>query len=653
MQSTPFNRLLKIVSIICIAVSAVVLFGWIFQFYQIVSPLPGSASMKANTALGFLFLGFSGMAFSSGIDKGKRVAVAKALVAIVGLLGILTLFEYIAQINLGIDDVIVEDSYSKIIKSRMSPATASCFILLAAGLLLIDKRPKNRLTVQSLWLLVMVVSFISIVTYILNIPAQEKTVLFSSMAIHTSGLFFSMASALFFTTNDIGFAALITGKLPGSKITRQLLPFIISLPIILGYIFLFLSVNSSLNVNNSFWIIINTITLILLTILYISILALRINKDAIKQNTLQQNLLDSNQNLSSFQEAINSMSMVLHLAENGTITEVNAKFSELTQYKQTDIEGANYFSLIANADKKARIESKINKHGFWEGELEFITNKETPLWVYVYISKRVNSPLSSKAHCLVVQQDISARKEIEELKASQFIKKLQQKNQELEQFAYIASHDLQEPLRSLKSIITLLKIDLKDKVTPKTEEFFGFIDSSATRMTDLIKGLMDYARLGGEKKLETADLNVLLQDVHFDIKDRIEREKGTLIIGKMPTLKVYPTETRLLFQNLISNAIKFKKPDIDPIVEIKATEEENFWKFEVKDNGIGIKERQQKKVFVIFQRLHKREDYEGTGIGLAHCKKIVTMHGGEIWVESEFGVGSSFFFTLPKKQFNF
>ena len=231
------------------------------------------------------------------------------------------------------------------------------------------------------------------------------------------------------------------------------------------------------------------------------------------------------------------------------------------------------------------------------------------------------------------------------------MQKLRQKNKELEQFLYIASHDLQEPLRSIRSMLELLKLELNDKLDEQTTVFMDLVDSSANRMSDLVKGLMDYARLGNQKELEHTDLNKLVTDVLSDIGQSINDHDADIEKSKLPSLDIYPVEIRLLFQNLLSNAIKFRKPDTPPQISISAVEKGLFWQFQIKDNGIGIKEEHQQKIFLIFQRLNKKEEFEGTGIGLAHCMKIISLHGGELWVESKPNEGSSFFFTLPKKQF--
>jgi PAS domain S-box-containing protein len=226
-------------------------------------------------------------------------------------------------------------------------------------------------------------------------------------------------------------------------------------------------------------------------------------------------------------------------------------------------------------------------------------------------------------------------------------KKLQNQNKELEQFTYIASHDLQEPLRSLISFSELLEKEFIGKLGENGEFYINFISKSSKRMQLLVKGLLDYSRIGREKNLVEIDCNQIMKDVLSDMIITIKESGAEITISDLPQLKGYETEIRQLFQNLVSNALKFRKKDTTPKIEIFAQKREDDWLFSVHDNGIGIEENNKQKLFVIFKRFNNREEYEGTGIGLAHCKKIVELHGGTIWADSKFGEGSTFYFTIP------
>ncbi len=174
----------------------------------------------------------------------------------------------------------------------------------------------------------------------------------------------------------------------------------------------------------------------------------------------------------------------------------------------------------------------------------------------------------------------------------------------------------------------------------------SFLLVSTKRMHKLIDDLLDYSSIGKKQEIVDIDCNKIVEMVLEDLQVKIKETKCSIIIEKLPVIKGYETHFRLLFQNLISNGIKFSKPSISPKISIIA-KEQNGWTFEVQDNRIGIEDLHKHKIFDLFQRIHSKNEYEGSGIGLAHCKKIVELHKGTIWVNSEFGVGSTFSFTIP------
>lgn len=235
-----------------------------------------------------------------------------------------------------------------------------------------------------------------------------------------------------------------------------------------------------------------------------------------------------------------------------------------------------------------------------------------------------------------------------ERKVQQRTAELERKNKELEQFAYVASHDLQEPLRTTTGFVEALRKQYKGMLDDHADRYLDYIAQSSDRMKTLIKDLLDYSRIGREKQFVPVDCDQVLAEVLTDLQTVINESGARIGSGKLPVLNGFSTELKLLFQNLISNSIKFRKPYISPVIDIWAQHEDGYWKFAVRDNGIGIDPSHQDRIFIIFQRLHNRSDYEGSGIGLAHCKKIVELHGGQIWVESAAGKGSTFYFTIAE-----
>jgi light-regulated signal transduction histidine kinase (bacteriophytochrome)/ActR/RegA family two-component response regulator len=224
---------------------------------------------------------------------------------------------------------------------------------------------------------------------------------------------------------------------------------------------------------------------------------------------------------------------------------------------------------------------------------------------------------------------------------------LARSNAELQQFAYIASHDLQEPLRMVTSYLQLLERRYRDKLDADANDFIQYAVDGAVRMRTLINDLLTYSRIGTRgRSFELTPSSEAVNHAIANLKVAIEESGAQITCADLPTLVADPVQLTQLFQNLISNAIKFRS-SLPPQIWIGASRQEDAWLFSVQDNGIGIDPQYADRIFVIFQRLNNRVDYTGTGIGLAVCKKIVERHGGKIWVRSESGKGATFYFTIP------
>jgi PAS domain S-box-containing protein len=273
------------------------------------------------------------------------------------------------------------------------------------------------------------------------------------------------------------------------------------------------------------------------------------------------------------------------------------------------------------------------------------------------------SPLETEDGLLVSAaiRDISEKKKLEnqireininlEKKVQQRTAELETKNKELEQFAYVASHDLQEPLRTTSSFVGFLREEYYGKLDDNANNYLTYISQAADRMQTLIKDLLDYSRIGRKTVLQEVDCNEILSDVVADLSSAIEGTKAKITSPEaLPVVKGYATELKQLFQNLISNSIKFHKENEAPVITITSKKIPGAWEFSFRDNGIGIEMKHHDRIFIIFQRLHTRTEYEGSGIGLSHCKKIVELHGGKLWVESQLGKGSNFQFTINKME---
>jgi signal transduction histidine kinase len=247
-------------------------------------------------------------------------------------------------------------------------------------------------------------------------------------------------------------------------------------------------------------------------------------------------------------------------------------------------------------------------------------------------------------------QDVDAMRgrivaELESLRVTQ--RDLERSNSELEQFAYVASHDLQEPLRKVASFCQLLQQRYGGRLDERADQYIGFAVDGARRMEELINAILAFSRVGRvEQPFAEVDCNELVLRARADLTAPIKESGAEVHAGALPTVLGDGPLLRLVFQNLIGNAVKFRG-EVAPVVHVDAERDGDRWRFSVSDNGIGIESEYADRIFIIFQRLHPRASYEGTGIGLAMCRKIVEYHGGEIWLDTEDRSGSTFCFTLP------
>jgi|GEM_PF-1909322 len=274
--------------------------------------------------------------------------------------------------------------------------------------------------------------------------------------------------------------------------------------------------------------------------------------------------------------------------------------------------------------------------------IPLITTNEHTTWM-AYVNRCIS------VIAIWITAYISIRHKKREEEAKNYLTELERKNAALEEYNYITSHDLQEPLRTISNMTNLLNNDYGDKLDGNAKKSLLFMKEATSRMRKLITGVLTFSKIGVEGKRKLIDCNEIVKVVLQDLNANIKESSATINVKKkLPFIYGLKIEIRMLFQNLISNAIKFRREEVAPHIEIGAEKKGNFWEFHIRDNGIGIKSNKTDRIFLVFQRLHKRNEYEGTGIGLSYCKKIVNLHDGDIWVESNEDNGSTFYFTIMK-----
>ena len=265
----------------------------------------------------------------------------------------------------------------------------------------------------------------------------------------------------------------------------------------------------------------------------------------------------------------------------------------------------------------------------------------------------IRSSIDRNLALIALQESEQKYRELFE-RETQLRQELTRSNAELQEFAYIASHDLQEPLRAISGYTKLLQTEYVTQLDSTAHEYMSFVIDGTQRMQGLIKDLLAYSRVStSERVLTVVDCNSAVQEAISNLQVSINESQAEIIDRDLPCLMAERTQIVQLFQNLLNNAIKFREGDIPPKIVIQAQlQADGYWLFSIKDNGIGISPEYYDRIFKIFKRLHTQREFSGTGVGLALCRKIVERHGGKIWVESQLGNSTTFFFTMSANPIN-
>ena len=370
-----------------------------------------------------------------------------------------------------------------------------------------------------------------------------------------------------------------------------------------------------------------------------------INYDITERKQLESQILESER---AYRELVqNANSVILRWRSNGEIVFFNEFAQSFFGYRNDEVLGKPVSMLVpetdsAGGDLTTLVQSIVeHPEQFVNVTNENICKDGRRVWM-VWTNKPVYAQNGQVMEILAVGSNISERKMMED--------ELRRSNAELEQFAYVASHDLQEPLRAMAGMVQLLQKRYQGQLDERADEYIAHIVEAANRMGNLIQALLTYSRIHRSvQPIELVDASQCMQTALKNLEVSIKENHAVVTAESLPHVYADAVQLTQLFQNLIGNGIKFRGEE-EPHVHISATKLKDAWQFSVRDNGIGIEPQYFERIFLIFQRLHTRGEYSGTGIGLALCKKIIDRHGGQIWVESESQRGSTFHFTLPLRS---
>ncbi|MDZ4815114.1 MAG: ATP-binding protein [Verrucomicrobiota bacterium] len=667
------NRSLKIsqnlFGTLLIVLGVTVLTGWVLGIPWMTTINPDFPIMRFNLALSFLLLGIYLL-----INKRQK-NVALLLASIVFLFGSLTLSQHIFSYQLGIDTLFMEDASSfgsHDSAGRMSPLSAICFSLIGVSAIIILKSWRRRWIFRLAQLLSVIVAFVGFFSLLGEISDLEfiyHWTNYAPLAGHTAvGFLLSGIAVLCLAWENQ------QEQLKGERFELFLAQIFLTTSVIsvfgISILLIFLGSLNSFN-DSSQWVLTTYKSLFQLDATYVKLASaessmrgyvitkdegykknyLKFHKEIFpaKSELLADVPVDSSQykNIIQLDQRINErvalMDYTVALVDQNQKQAIQMitrnEGQHLTEFIDQSISEIKVgkFQILAQRQKKA-------DHDFKNSIAVFLVLAGFILILFYFLYRVANRYLYER-----VENEISIKNLNGQLLRN--VTNLKRSNDDLQQFSYVASHDLQEPLRKIQAFGNLLKTEYNSVLPEEGQDYVSRMQNAAKRMQALIESLLSYSRLtSGICKVEKVDLNVTLDEVLQDLEIAVKKNDALVTFDRLPSIKADQVQIRQLFQNLISNSLKFISSDRKPIIKVRLEKEtDEMCTISVSDNGVGFDPQYASKLFKPFVRLHDRGTFEGTGIGLAICHRIVERFGGGITAESELGTGSKFTFTLQKK----
>jgi signal transduction histidine kinase len=673
-----------------IVVSAVVLVNWLVHLGRQMPGLAVLTQMKPITAIGLICAAVSLWRLRKPPEERKRDALGLTLAVIVTLLGLLKLFDHLVGTDLHLDQFLLPKGiamWRPQFLDEMMPTTGMCFLFLGLALLLMDVETLRGIRpAQILVLLVGLVSLLALIGHSYRMLSLYRVGSALPMGLSTATAFAALSAGLLAARPDRGFMMVLTSPTTGGAVARRLLPMAILIPWVLGGLRLMGEEAGYFQTEFGVSSLAASSIVVFTVIIWWNARLLhfagqeraRVQQRLAVQYHVTRVLAPVAEVQPTLEKVLAAVSETLgcHAGALWVVDKAAGQVRRVASWHSSAVEMAEFVEAFRDLTLKhgeglpgrvwasgepAWIEDVTRDRNFPRAELArkagihgafafAIRPGERTYGVMEFFSREVERPDEMLLRMLgglgtQIGQFLErhwAEQQLRETKAN-----LERSNTDLQEFAYVASHDLSEPLRMVVSYLQLLREELADKLDDQSKEFMGFALEGGQRMQALIKDLLEYSRVEIRgRSLQSTDGEKVLQAALANLKIAITENKATVTHDPLPTLLADEVQLTQVFQNLVGNALKFHGP-VAPQIHIGVQRRDAEWLFSVRDNGIGISPRDFERIFVIFQRLHTRREYPGTGMGLAICKRIIERHGGRIWLESKSGEGSTFFFTLP------
>ncbi|MBI4055465.1 MAG: PAS domain S-box protein [Elusimicrobia bacterium] len=625
------------------ASGGVVLLGWAFDIEVLKSVLPMWVTMKANTAACFVLAGFSLWCKQQGQTYPKSYPFSQACAAMVVLVGSLTWMEYLFGWNLGIDQLLFREGGEAIGTSspgRMAPNTALAFLTAGAALLMLDVETKRGTRpAQFLTLADGSIGWLALVGYAYGVRPLYGVASFTQMAFHTAIAFTLLSAGILASRPSHGLVAVFTSSGAGGVMARRMLPVGILVPAALGYLRLWGERMGFYGTELGVAFVAISSTIVFSA--WMMATAQALNAVAEERQRVQEEKAQQARTLEAILSSIGEGVVVADT--NGKFLVWNPAAEKIVGLGAKDVSPGEWSRAYGFflPDQKTPYPSedlplaRAIGGGSVDNDEQFLRHAGAPEGRYLNVTGR---PLRDSSGILqggvVVFRDVTQQK---------------QAQKELEAFSYSVSHDLRSPLRHIDGFIELLQKRLAPNADSQVQRYLATISGSAKRMGDLIDELLAFSRMGRAEMRETrVDLISLLDQVRRELGPDEKGQKVEWKIGELPEVEGDPAMLCLVLSNLVRNALKFTRTRNPAVIEVGTRGgRPGRTVIFVRDNGVGFDMQYAGKLFGVFQRLHRQEEFEGTGIGLANVRRIVHRHGGETWAESSMGAGATFYFSLP------
>jgi len=623
-----------------IVVGGAVFAGWAFGIETLKVILPGQVAMKANASVAFVACGVSLWCLAAESASGLRRKAGRGFALLAGLIGLLTLSEYIFGCNLGIDLLLFPEKAGAIgtfSPGRMAPLAAMNFVLLSLALLLLNFETRRGL--RPAQILVLPAAAAAILTcreYLFGLQTFSGIASVTRAAVHGAVAFIALCAGILCVRPDRGVMKIAVSDTQGGSMWRRLFPMAIVVPALLGW--LRLEAQEAGYFETEIWVALFATATAAVVAGVIWWYAESLDTTDRKRRTAEEQVQRASLYARSLFDA--SLDPLVTISRKGKITDVNTATEQFTSMCREQLIGSDFSEHFTEPEKARQGCQQAFEQGAVRDYPLAIRDKAGRTTDVLYNATVYKNPAGEIEGIFAAAREISERKRFEE--------ELKRSNAELQQFAYVASHDLQEPLRMVASYTQLLAQRYLGKLDSDADEFIGFAVDGAKRMQNLIEDLLAYSRVGTrEKEARLCESEQIARSALKNLSVAVEESGASIEIADLPEIKCDARQLETVLQNLIANAIKFRNKGKPCVIQISARQEGQNWIFWVKDNGVGIEPRHFERIFQVFQRLCTREEYPGNGMGLAICKKIVERHHGRIWLESQAGAGTTFYFTIP------